>query len=49
MSYMHPQAYKALQTKGFPTIALSYLDYIVWRQCGETLKDILQTLQNKIA
>ena len=45
----HPQAYKALHTKGIPTIALPYLDCDVWRQCGETLKDRLQTLQNKTA
>ena len=45
----HPQVYKALHTKGIPTIALPYLDCVVWGQCGETLKDRLQTLQNKTA
>ena len=49
MSYRHPQAYKALHTKGITTIALPYIDYIVWGQCGETLKDRLQTLENKTA
>ena len=49
MPYRHPQAYKALQTKGIPTTALPHLDYIVWGQCGETLKDRLETLQNKAA
>ena len=51
-----PQAYQALHTKGLPTIALQYIvePYfrycsIVWGQCGETLKDKLQTLQNKAA
>ena len=48
-SYRHPQAYKVLPTEGIPAIALSYLDCIVWGQCGETLKDKLQTLQNKAA
>ena len=47
MSYRHPQAYKALHNKGITTIALPYLDCIVWERCGETLKDILQTLENK--
>ena len=45
----HPQACKALHTKGIPTIALPYLDCAVWGQCGETQKDRLQTLQNKTA
>ena len=45
----HSQAYKALYTKGIPTIALPYLDCIVWGQFGEALKDRLQTLQNKAA
>ena len=49
MLYTHHQAYKALHTNGIPTIALPYLDCIVWGQCGETLKDRLQTLQNKTA
>ena len=49
MSYRHPRVYKALHTKGIPTIALPYLDYIVRGQCGETLKDRLHTLQNKTA
>ena len=49
MSYRHPQAYKALHTKGITTIALPYLDCIVWGQCDETLKDRLQTLENKTA
>ena len=44
MSYRHPQAYKALHT-----IALPYFDCIVWGQSGESLKDRLQTLQNKTA
>ena len=45
----HPQVYKALHTKGIPTTALPYLDCVVWGQCDETLKDRLQTLQNKTA
>ena len=36
-------------TKGITTVALPYLDCIVWEQCGEILKDRLQTLQNKTA
>ena len=49
MSYRHPQAYKALHTKGITTISLPHLDCIVWGQCGKTLKDRLQTLENKTA
>ena len=49
MSYRHPQTCKTLHTKEIPTIALPYLDCIVWGQCGETLKDRLQTLWNKTA
>ena len=49
MSYRHPQVYKALHIKGITTTALPYLDCIVWGQCGETLKDRLQTLEKKTA
>ena len=49
MWYCHPQVYQALHTKGLHTSIEPYFRYcsIVWGQCGETLKDKLQTLQNK--
>ena len=48
MSYRHPQAYKALHTKGITTIALPYVDCIVWGHCGETLAFAGSKIWNEI-
>ena len=52
----HIKGYKAFYSQGVPVVTLSYFNRtifkycsVVWGQCSETLRDKLQTLQNKAA